>query len=250
MAVELMDNGWSLKHLHRLIVSSATYRQTSRATAESYARDPSNRLLARGPRIRVDAEVVRDIALAASGLLNRKVGGPSVYPPAPEFLFKPPASYGPKTWNESDGEDRYRRGMYTFRFRSVPFPMLETYDATPGNVSCVRRSRSNTPLQSLTSLNEPLFMECARSLAETTIQFGGQSDSERIDYAMKRCVARQPDAVEKTTLAQMLTHQRERLDAGQLDAKAITAGADDAELAAWVLVARVLLNLDETITKE
>ncbi len=162
LTVELMENDWSLKHLHRLITSSATYRQSSHVTTELYAQDPYNRLLARGPRFRVDAEIVRDITLAASGLLNCTIGGPSVYPPAPDFLFKPPASYGPKTWNEAHDDNRYRRGLYTFRFRSVPYPMLETFDAPPGNVSCVRRSRSNTPLQSLTSLNEPLFIECAR----------------------------------------------------------------------------------------
>jgi hypothetical protein len=250
LAVELMDNGWSLKHLHRLIASSATYRQSSHVTSDLVARDPYNRLLARAPRLRVDAEIVRDITLAASGLLSRKVGGPSVYPPAPEFLFQPPASYGPKTWNEANDDNRYRRGLYTFRFRSVPYPMLETFDATPGNISCVRRSRSNTPLQSLTSLNEPMFVECARALAELTIQHGGETVSERIVYAMKRCVSREPNATELQTLTKLLMKQRQRLDAGELDAKAITDGKGDAELASWTLLARVLLNLDETITKE
>jgi hypothetical protein len=183
-------------------------------------------------------------------LLNPKVGGPSVYPPAPDFLFQPPASYGPKTWNEATDDNRYRRGMYTFRFRSVPFPMLETFDATPGNISCVRRSRSNTPLQALTSLNEPLFMECARALGELTIQQGGETNSDRIAYLMKRCVSREPYEAELRTLAELLTKQRQRLDAGELDAKAITDGKGDAELASWTLLARVVLNLDETITKE
>ena len=166
LAVELMENGWSLMHIHRLIVGSSTYQQSSHVTPELHARDPSNRLLARGPRFRVEAEVVRDVTLAISGLLNPQIGGPSVFPPAPRFLFDPPASYGPKTWHEERGANRYRRGIYTFRFRSVPYPMLETFDAVPGNVSCVRRSRSNTPLQALTSLNEPLFMECAVSAGE------------------------------------------------------------------------------------
>ena len=158
LAVELMDNGWSLKHIHRLIVTSATYQQSSAVTPELLARDPDNRLLARGPRYRVDAEIVRDIALAASGLLNDKIGGPSVYPPAPEFLFQPPASYGPKTWDDDTGADRYRRALYTFRFRSVPYPVLQNFDAPNGEVACVRRVRSNTPLQALTTLNEPLFI--------------------------------------------------------------------------------------------
>jgi hypothetical protein len=245
-----MENNWSLKCLHRLITSSATYRQSSHVTPELYARDPYNRLLARGPRIRVDAEIVRDITLAASGLLNRQVGGPSVYPPAPAFLFKPPASYGPKTWNEADDDNRYRRGIYTFRFRSVPYPMLETFDAPPGNVSCVRRSRSNTPLQALTTLNEPLFIECARALAELTMESGGETVPQQIAYALKRCVSRQPTDNELETLTNLLTNQRARLAAGELNAKQITDGKDDAELAAWTLLARVLLNLDETITKE
>ena len=149
LAVELMDNGWSLKHLHRLIVTSATYRQSSFTTPEHVARDPYNRLLARGPRFRVDAELVRDIALASSGLLDPKIGGPSVSPPVPMFLFQPPASYGPKVWNESNGPERYRRALYTFRYRSVPYPMLQTFDAPNGDFSCVRRTRSNTPLQAL-----------------------------------------------------------------------------------------------------
>lgn len=255
LAVELMESGWSLKHLHQLITASATYRQSSVVTPELYERDPYNRLLARGPRFRVDAEVVRDITLAASGLLNPKLGGPSVYPPAPRFLFDPPASYGPKTWNEEDGDDRYRRGLYTFRFRSVPYPMLETFDSVPGNVSCVRRTRSNTPLQALTSLNEPLFMECARALAAKTLQDGGDTDDARITYAVRRCVARSPQADELSTLKHLLDQQRKRLAAGELDAKAIInhiEGASEAnnEHAAWTLVARVLLNLDETITKE
>jgi hypothetical protein len=121
LAVELMDHNWSLKHLHRLIVTSSTYQQASAVTPELLERDPANRLLARGARFRVDAEVVRDIALAASGLLYHKIGGPSVYPPAPEFLFKPPASYGDKTWIVDTGPNRYRRALYTFRFRSVPY---------------------------------------------------------------------------------------------------------------------------------
>ena len=169
LAVEFMDRGWSLKHLHRLIVTSAAYRQSSRPTPELLARDPYNRLLARGPRFRVDAEIVRDIALAASGLLDPKLGGPSVCPPAPAFLFQPPASYGPKVWNEATGPDRYRRALYTFRCRSVPYPMLQTFDAPNGDFSCVRRTRSNTPLQALTTLNEPIFLECARALALRTL---------------------------------------------------------------------------------
>lgn len=259
LAVEFMDDGWSLKKLHRLITTSATYRQSSHVSPELQQDDPYNRLLARGARFRVEGEVVRDIALAASGLLTRDVGGPSVYPPAPEFLFQPPASYGPKVWNESEGEDRYRRGLYTFRFRSVPYPPLQAFDTPNGDASCVRRSQSNTPLQALTTLNEPLFLECAQALAVNTLQEGGSDDDQRMTYAFRRCVARGPEPREREVLMELLAEQTERFNSGALDPAelASTASAQGplpeeittAELAAWTAVSRVLLNLDETITK-
>jgi len=261
LAVELMDSGWRLKHLHELIVSSNTYRQSSRVSPELLARDPNNRLLARGPRVRVEAEIVRDIALAASGLLNPQVGGPSVFPPAPEFLFQPPASYGPKVWNESTGSDRYRRAMYTFRFRSVPFPALESFDAPNGDFSCVRRARSNTPLQALTTLNEPLFVECARALALRVVREGGANDDARIAFAFRLCTARKPTKREAEVLLGLLTDQTKRFSADGADPwqlaagdpkhpPALPEGVVPAQLAAWTAVSRVLLNLDETITKE
>jgi len=261
LAVELMDSGWSLKHLHRLIVSSATYRQSSRVRPELQAKDPYNRLLARGPRIRADAEVVRDIALAAGGLLNRKVGGESVQPPAPAFLFQPPASYGPKAWSEATGPDRYRRALYTFRFRSIPYPALEVFDAPNGDFSCVRRTRSNTPLQALTLLNEPIFLECARALALLALKDGGISDPDRLDYAFRRCLARKPTALEAETLLALFSRETRRFSSGELNPWDLAVGkpeealrlpptATPAQLAGWTVVARVLLNLDETITKE
>jgi hypothetical protein len=261
LAVELMENGWSLKHLHRLIVTSATYRQSSRVTPDLLARDPYNRLLARGPRVRVDAELVRDVALAASGLLDPKVGGESVCPPAPAFLFQPPASYGPKTWVESAGPDRYRRGLYTFRYRSVPYPMLQSFDSPNGDFSCVRRARSNTPLQALTLLNEPVFLDCARALALSTLREGGHTDSDRLVHAFRRCLARKPTAEESEPLLSLLERETERFSTGSKnpwelavsnpsDAIRLPATATPAQLAAWTVVARVLLNLDETITKE
>lgn len=260
LAVELMESGWRLKHIHKLIASSATYRQSSHVSEEAQQKDPYNRLLARGARFRVDAEIVRDITLAASGLLNPATGGPSVHPPAPRFLFQPPASYGPKTWTEDTDADRYRRGLYTFRFRSVPYPMMESFDAVTGNVSCVRRNRSNTPLQALTLLNEPLSMECAMGLAKKTLAEGGDDDRSRLTFAIRRCVARSPQDSELVRLKTLLQKQRKRLSRGELNAAKIIGAAgtaDDAgeagdgnELAAWTLVARVLLSLDETITKE
>lgn len=252
---------WDIKRLHRLIVTSATYRQSSKVTPEMAARDPFNRLLARGPRLRVDAEIVRDVALAASGLLDETVGGPSVYPPAPDFLFLPPASYGPKTWKTETGRGQFRRALYTFRFRSVPYPALQAFDAPNGDFSCVRRTRSNTPLQALTSLNEPVFMECARTLAQKTVKEGGASDADKVKWAFRRCVARLPSENESAALLKLLAKQAERFADGKHNPwelaaadpehpPELPAGATPAQLAAWTAVSRVLLNLDETITKE
>jgi hypothetical protein len=249
LAVEFMDKGWDMKKLNRLIVLSSTYRQSSHITPELYAMDPYNRLLARGPRFRVDAEVVRDIALAASGLLNPAIGGPSVYPPAPAFLFRQPVSYSNKDWFTSEGPDRYRRALYTFRFRSVPYPMLQVFDAPSGESSCVRRARSNTPLQALTMLNEPLFLETARELAARTLRDGGADDSQRMRYAFRRCVGRIPDETETSELLALLHKEEKRFtEFGRNPAQ--FSGTADATRAAWTAVSRVLLNLDETITKE
>jgi hypothetical protein len=207
LAVELMEHDWSFKHLHRLILHSATYRQASTIRPELAERDPANRLLARGARFRVDAELVRDVALTASGLLNPEIGGPSVYPPAPEFLFEQPASFEPKTWFFDDGPEQYRRGLYTFRYRSVLHPALESFDAPTGSVSCVRRNRSNSPLQSLTMLNEALFMNCARALAARCLDEGGASDAERIAFAYRCCVSRLPTPEELAVLEPFLAAQ-------------------------------------------
>jgi hypothetical protein len=261
LAVEFMDSGWSLKKLQRLIVTTAAYRQSSDVTPELLTKDPDNRLIARGPRYRVDAEIVRDIALAASGLLNAEIGGPSVYPPAPAFLFQPPASYAPKTWATSEGPERYRRALYTFRFRSVPYPVLQTFDAPNGEMSCVRRGRSNTPLQALTTLNEPLFVESAQALAARTLREGGSTDRERVAYAFRLCTARTPLPAEADVLLQFLAKEDRRLGDGWLSAgdlaglkldapAALPPNTTPRQLAAWAVVARVILNLDETITLE
>jgi len=260
LACEFMASGWSLKAMHRLIVTSATYRQSSHITPEMYAKDPYNRLLARGARLRVEGEVVRDVALATSGLLNPAVGGRSVFPPAPDFLFQPPASYGPKTWKEDTGPERYRRGLYVFRYRSVPYPMLQTFDAPNGDFSCVRRLRSNTPLQALVSLNEPMFMECAQALAHKTLTEGGRSDAERINFAFRRAVSRPPTDGERQELLSLLENQKQYLAEGWVNSHELASGknqlpqlpegATPVQLAAYTVVSRVLLNLDETITKE
>jgi hypothetical protein len=261
LAVEFMERGWSQKAIHRLIVTSATYRQSSRVTPELQSRDPYNRLLARGPRLRVEAEIVRDIALSTSGLLNPRIGGPSVFPPAPEFLFQPPVSYGPKNWNEEKGENRYRRAIYTFRYRSVPYPVLQTFDAPNADVSCVRRSRSNTPLQALVTLNEPLFLEAARAIALRAVKAGLASDAARAEYMFRRVLARRPAPGELAALLALRAEQRRRFVAGELNPwnlatndpdrpQPLPRGMTMEDLASWTAVARVLLNLDETITKE
>jgi mono/diheme cytochrome c family protein len=261
LAVEFMDHGWSLKWLQRLIVTSATYRQSSQVTPDEYARDPYNRLLARGPRFRVDAEIVRDIALETSGLLNARLGGPSVFPPAPDFLFVPPASYGPKIWKEAKDPERYRRATYTFRYRSVPYPALQTFDAPNGDFSCVRRARSNTPLQALTSLNEPIFLECARALALKTVWEGGADTRGRLTYAFRRCLSRRPTVEETSALLALYDNETKHFASNATSGMTFAAnnpkhppalppGTTVDELASWTAVSRVLMNLDETITKE
>ncbi|HEX4645405.1 MAG TPA: DUF1553 domain-containing protein, partial [Verrucomicrobiae bacterium] len=260
LACEFMDRDWSMKAMHRMIVNSSTYRQSSKVTPELYQRDQYNRLLARGPRFRVDAEIVRDIALSASGLLSEEMGGPSVTPPAPSFIFQPPASYGPKVWNEETGPNRYRRAVYTFRFRSVPYPVLQTFDAPNGDFSCVRRARSNTPLQALASLNETVFMECAQALARHSLEHGG-GEADRITYAFRRCLGRLPTHDELEELSGLLHREKARVADGWVNAaelatgknesiKDLPRGATPTELAAYTVVSRALLNLDETITKE
>ena len=267
LAVEFMQPSqpgvapWSTKHLHRLIVSSAAYRQVSRVSPVLLERDPNNRLLARGPRFRVEGEIVRDIALSVSGLMNPTLGGRAVYPPAPEFLFQPPASYGPKTWRVETGSDRYRRSLYTFRFRSIPNPVLQAFDAPNGDAACVRRLRSNTPLQALTSLNEPQFVEAAQALARKSVNEGGKTDDQRITFAFRQVLSRLPQPEELKALRRLLNQQRARIAEGWLNAAEMAVGNSEpvtglpsgvtpATLAAHTAVARALLNLDETITKE
>ena len=252
---------WSVKHVLRLIVTSATYRQSSRVTQQELARDPYNRLLARGPRNRVEGEIVHDIALSASGLLNDEIGGRPVMPPAPAFLFTPPASYGPFPWHDETGLEKYRRAIYTFRRRSTPFPALQTFDVPNGESSCVRRSRSNSPLQALVALNEPMFVECAQALARKTVTDGGKSEDDRLAFAFRSVLSRPPTDAERQKLLGLLDKERTRFADGWLNPNEVATGSKElpgdlppgvspTELACWTVVSRVLLNLDETITKE
>jgi hypothetical protein len=260
LAAEFIAGGWGVKSLHRRIVLSSTYRQSSAVTADRLERDPNNRLLSRAPRVRLPAETYRDVVLAAAGMLDRRVGGAPVYPPAPEFLFKPPASYGPKSWGPVEGGTGHRRALYAFRFRSVPYPVLETFDAPNADVACVRRAVSNTPLQALVSLNEPVFVEAARGLAKLAIASRSDGgDARGLDQLFLSLVGRAPGEDERAIMSDLLGRQRQRFASDLAAARAIVgvAGAgkgvtDDAvaaEWAAWTLVCRVVMNLDETVAK-
>ncbi len=239
--------GWSRKRLHRLIVTSATYRQDSRVSPHLLERDRDNRLLARGPRMRLDAESVRDLMLTASGLLTRKVGGPSVYPPQPPSVTG--LAYGNFNWQPSKGAERYRRSLYTFRKRTAPFAAYAVFDAPSGENCTARRDRSNTPLQSLTLLNDPMFLEMARALTEKALTSATTPDA-RATYLFRALLTRPPRETELAKILEFQRAQAARLADGELDAAAVWAeqGASD-ERASWLLVARALMNLDETITK-
>ncbi len=261
LAVEFMSKGWSVKAIHKAIVTSATYRQQGKVSPEMLAKDPTNRLLARGPRLRVEAETVRDIQLAASGLLNPKIGGKSIMPPAPAYLFQPPASYAPFPWKAETGADRYRRSVYVWRRRSTPFPMLTTFDAPDASTSCVRRQRSNTPLQALVTLNEVTSMEAARAMARRLLSIDKTADADRIAYGFALCTGRTPTEHEAKILRGMLDKESKRFADGLANPWEVATGSNQkpgdlpkgatpAQLAAYTLVSRVLLNLDETITKE
>ena len=245
---------WSIKHLQRLIVTSATYKQDSKVTPALLEKDPYNRLLARGPRFRVEGEVVRDVQLAVSGLLNPMLGGRSVMPPAPAYLFERPVSYAPFPWKTEAGAEQYRRSIYTFRRRSTPYPFLSTFDVPTGETSCVRRVKSNTPLQALMTLNETLSMEAARALGRRMLQEGGATPEAQIAYGFKLCTARQPTAKELRILVDLLHRQEQQAAKNPTDAQALfedsAAPADLTRAAAYAMTARALLNLDETITKE
>ena len=258
LAAEFMRTQWSRKAMHRLMVTSATYRQSSKQRADLTEADPYNNLLGRQSRLRLDAEIVRDNALAASGLLSTKMGGPGVFPPQPPGCMN--LGQHRRNWTASKGEDRYRRAVYTYRWRATPHPALKVFDAPDAFASCTRRIRSNTPLQALTLLNDPAFFEIAQGLAERVLKEGGKTDEARIALGVRLCLARDPDARELSVLKSFLSRQRE-LYAG-MDVETLSAvvhrahGAETvdeaqrSEQAAWVMLARVLLNLDETITRE
>jgi hypothetical protein len=250
LALEFMRRGWSLKELDRLIVTSATYRQSSHSTPALTAKDPANRLLARGPRVRLEAEMVRDSVLRAAGLLAMKIGGPSVFPPQPAGVTTE-GTYGGLPWNVSPGEDRYRRGLYTYCKRTAPYAAFATFDAPSGEVCVARREMSNTPLQALTLLNDAAFVEAAQALGREMAARPGTLQA-RVEHLFRRCLTRSPAEKETERLIHFWETQRERCRRKELDAAALAGPGegDITERAAWMALARVLLNLDEAITKE
>jgi Protein of unknown function (DUF1549)/Protein of unknown function (DUF1553)/Planctomycete cytochrome C len=242
-------DAWSMKHMHRLIVTSATYRQLSRTRPELAVKDPRNRLLARQTRMRLEAEIVRDVSLSASGLLSPKVGGPGVFPPQPDGVYR--FTQIQRDWKPSAGAERYRRGLYTYFWRSAPHPALATFDAPDSTTTCTRRNRSNTPLQALTLLNDAGFYEYAQGLADRVLREEHGDDTARLRHAFRLCVARQPGESELLRLQAFLAAQKADLAGTPDEARQLAGNAPNAvERAAWVMTARVLLNLDEFITRE
>ena len=249
LATEFMDSGWDLKALHRRIVSSSTYRQSSELTPELLDRDPNNVLLGRGPRFRVEAEMVRDIALATSGLLSAKVGGPSVMPYQPDGVWDLPLGGNADKWLQSAGEDRYRRGLYTVIRRTAPYPSMTVFDAPSREFCTARRARTDTPLQALTTLNDPVFVEAAHALAERIMREGGSSLTSRATYAFRLATSRKPQGQQVDVLLSGYAKDLAYFARHSEEAKAVS-GKADAESAAWTMLARALLNLDVTLTKD
>ncbi|MBM3774196.1 MAG: DUF1553 domain-containing protein [Acidobacteria bacterium] len=253
LATEFIARGWSQKAMHRLIVTSAAYRQSSRQRAELAAADPNNRLLGRQNRLRLEAEIVRDAALAASALLNRAIGGASVYPPIPEGALA--VTQIRREWPTSTGPDRYRRGMYTFFWRSAPPPGLMLFDAPDATAACTRRNRSNTPLQALTLLNDQASVEFAQALGARILKEAPASDPARADHGFLLVLGRAPSPAESQRLLGFVAGQlddfRTRPEiARDLVPKTLPEKTDVPLLAAWISGARVLLNLDEFMTRE
>lgn len=255
LAVEFMENSWDTKAILKTILMSATYQQSARVTPELLEKDPRNRLYSRGARRRLDAEIVRDQSLALSGLLSRKIGGPSVYPPQPDGLWRA-AFNGERTWPTSQGEDRFRRGIYTFWRRTVPYPSMATFDAPSREVCTVRRLPTNTPLQAFVTLNDPVFVEAAQALGRRLVREGGQAVADRIRHGLRLCLARPPadeqvkviSELYEKELAHYREHESEALKLATEPLGPLPDGLSAAEAAAWTAVANVLLNLDGVLT--
>ena len=256
LATEFIARGWSQKAIHRLIVTSATYRQSSKARPELENRDPYNNLLARQQRLRLEAEIIRDSALVASGLFNPAIGGPGVYPPIPENAMS--GTQIKRPWPTETGPNRYRRGMYTFFFRSLPAPALALFDAPDGTSTCTRRIRSNSPLQALTLMNDEAFLEFAQAMARRALKEAQGSDLNRLNYVYVAATGRRGGDREIARLGKFLADQRQIYQSNPGAAAQLAANEEDSavnpkqamELAAWTAVCRVLFNLDDFMTRE
>ena len=256
LAVEFMESGWSMKRMHRLIVTSATYQQSSAVTEQLREVDDQNKLYGRGPRFRLDAEMIRDNALSIAGLLSAKMGGPPVHPYQPPGIWESKVGGNAVSYDVSEGEDRYRRGLYTVWKRTSPYPSFITFDAPTRNNCVVRRPRSNTPLQALTLLNDPVFVEAAGALVKRVLtEKATASVDEKVRHAFMLCTSRAPDQQEMKTLIQLYRNQLDASNARPEEMKKLLgdfqkpASIAAPEFAAWFSVASALLNLDETITK-
>lgn len=257
LAVEYMERGWDTKAMLELMVTSATYRQSARAPVAVREVDPDNRWLARAPRFRLDAETVRDQSLAFAGLLSPKLGGPSVFPPQPAGLWRAAFNGADRRWPESTGEDRYRRGIYTFIRRTAPYPALTIFDMPSREVCTPRRVTTNTPLQALVTLNDPAFVEAAQALARRLIAEGGKTDASRVRFGLRLVTGREPVAEQVAALSELLAVERKVQASDPKAAEALATvplgalpeGLSAPEAAAWTVVANVLLNLDAVLTR-
>ena len=253
LATEFMGNSWNMKGMHRLIVESATYRQSAKVRDDLQERDAHNKLLARQTHLRLSAELIRDAALAASGLLNRTIGGKSARPPLPPEVME--LGFGGKgKWKQSTGADRYRRGLYTMFLRTTPYPQLINFDAPESLLSCTQRERSTTPLQALNLLNDPVFVEAAQVMAVRILREERGSWEERLNYAFRLSLGRDPQPQEKDRLVGYYQQQKQLLEKQEELADSLfpaieLEGVDPVEAAAWFGVCRLLLNLDEFITR-
>lgn len=258
LALEFIRGGWNTKEMQRLIVTSATYRQASRVSPELLQRDPKNRLLARGPRFRLPAETLRDNALAISGLLKERIGGPSVKPYQPDGLWQDVSVERRAVYKQDEGDDLYRRGLYTFWKRTCPPPGMTSFDAPDRETCTIRRARTNTPLQALVLMNDPTFLEASRKLAERVLRGADGKDELRLELLYRLALARDPQVGEQAALLGLLEKSRARFEKSPAKAvQLLSIGMaprdeklDPAELAAWTTLCSLVLNLDETITKE
>lgn len=254
LATEFRDNGWSLKRLLKTILMCRTYRQSSEVTASLREADPQNRLLSRGARFRLSAETVRDQALAVSGLLSNKMGGPPVMPPQPDGLWR--STYNGQKWVNAEGDDRFRRALYTYLKRTTPYPSMTTFDGGSGEVCQIRRIRTNTPLQALVTLNDPVYLEAAGALAKRMAEFNG-SAAERAAHGLRLALIRPLREGETRPLERLQQDVRQGLESTPEKAAALIrstrtatlAGMSDADFAGWIVVANTILNLDELLTK-